>query len=266
MRETHATKSIPGAVWLSGQVWMDAGEVRNTDWLEFLYWLKRKDTAMYRQMLPDTTGWDKLIGPGGPYQVYYLRHPAYRNYPVTGITPPQAATYCKWRGDRLNEMIALQKKEIKVWKTDSVYAPKQRIRCRLPSLSEWEQAAGAHYVARGRPYTPHAAIVDRKGQPVNMTGTFYPHENLPWPVNAGQPNYYGIYGLGGNVSELVADHDAVKGQSFRTTNEGVYLFEPKRVFYPDTALSAVLPGYRYVKPECWIGFRCVYDVMDTSGK
>jgi formylglycine-generating enzyme required for sulfatase activity len=32
-----------------------------------------------------------------PYVEYYLRHPAYRDYPVVGINWLQASDYCAWR-------------------------------------------------------------------------------------------------------------------------------------------------------------------------
>jgi gliding motility-associated lipoprotein GldJ len=38
----------------------------------------------------------------------YLRHPAYRNYPVVGVSWLQANEYAKWRSDRVGEMV-LQK-------------------------------------------------------------------------------------------------------------------------------------------------------------
>jgi sulfatase modifying factor 1 len=40
---------------------------------------------------------------------YYFRHPAYRNYPVVGVTWSQANDYCTWRTDRVNEMLLIKK-------------------------------------------------------------------------------------------------------------------------------------------------------------
>jgi len=34
-----------------------------------------------------------------------LRHPAYRDYPVVGVSWLQATAYTEWRTDRVNEMI-----------------------------------------------------------------------------------------------------------------------------------------------------------------
>ena len=39
---------------------------------------------------------------------YYLRHPAYREYPVVGINWLQANDYCSWRTDRVNEYILIR--------------------------------------------------------------------------------------------------------------------------------------------------------------
>ena len=39
---------------------------------------------------------------------YYLRHPAYRDYPVVGVSWRQANDFCKWRTDSVNENILIQ--------------------------------------------------------------------------------------------------------------------------------------------------------------
>ncbi|MDG1381327.1 MAG: SUMF1/EgtB/PvdO family nonheme iron enzyme, partial [Flavobacteriales bacterium] len=42
------------------------------------------------------------------YVNYYLRHPAYRDYPVVGVSWLQANDFCKWRTDRVNEQIMVR--------------------------------------------------------------------------------------------------------------------------------------------------------------
>ena len=39
---------------------------------------------------------------------YYLRHPAYRDYPVVGVSWLQANDFCKWRTDRVNEFVLIR--------------------------------------------------------------------------------------------------------------------------------------------------------------
>ena len=41
------------------------------------------------------------------HMLQYLRHPAYRNYPVVGVNWSQANDYCNWRTDRVNERILI---------------------------------------------------------------------------------------------------------------------------------------------------------------
>ncbi|MCY7409409.1 MAG: SUMF1/EgtB/PvdO family nonheme iron enzyme, partial [Chitinophagales bacterium] len=43
-----------------------------------------------------------------PYVEYYLRHPAFKDYPVVGVSWVQATQYCDWRTDRVNEMIMIK--------------------------------------------------------------------------------------------------------------------------------------------------------------
>ena len=43
-----------------------------------------------------------------PLVNYYLRHPAYRDYPVVGVNWLQATAFCKWRSDRVNEGILIR--------------------------------------------------------------------------------------------------------------------------------------------------------------
>ena len=55
---------------------------------------------------------DKL-GYNEPYVKNYLRHLAYKNYPVVGVSRQQATDYCAWRTDRVNERILTEECTIK---------------------------------------------------------------------------------------------------------------------------------------------------------
>jgi len=93
--------------------YMDETEVRNLDYLEYLYWLNRvygtDYPGVYRKALPDTLVWRDKLAFNEPMVEYYFRHPAYRNYPVVGVTWNQATDYCAWRTDRVNEMLLIKK-------------------------------------------------------------------------------------------------------------------------------------------------------------
>ncbi|MBE0660840.1 MAG: SUMF1/EgtB/PvdO family nonheme iron enzyme [Bacteroidales bacterium] len=92
--------------------YMDETEVSNVDYLEYLYWLNRvfgtDYPEVYRKALPDTLVWREKLAYNEPLVETYLRHPAYRNYPVVGVSWVQANDYCSWRTDRVNEMMLVK--------------------------------------------------------------------------------------------------------------------------------------------------------------
>jgi gliding motility-associated lipoprotein GldJ len=98
--------------------YMDQTEVRNLDYCEFLYWTRRVFSVDYPEVLqkrlPDTLVWRDRLAYNEPYVDYYLRHPAYRDYPVVGISWVQATDYCNWRTDRVNEYILIREGILKM--------------------------------------------------------------------------------------------------------------------------------------------------------
>jgi formylglycine-generating enzyme len=87
--------------------YMDECEVSNTDYREYLWWVLRvfPDYDVYKMALPDTLCWRRKLGFNEPYVEYYLRHPAYDDYPVVGVNWLQATDYTAWRSDRVNTTI-----------------------------------------------------------------------------------------------------------------------------------------------------------------
>ena len=101
--------NVPKRVTVSS-FYMDQTEIRNVDYREYLYWIQRvfvEYPEVYRKALPDTLVWRRPMAYNEPYVLYYFRHPAYNDYPVIGINWLQAADYCAWRTDRVNEMILI---------------------------------------------------------------------------------------------------------------------------------------------------------------
>ena len=103
--------NIPRRVTVSS-FYMDQTEVSNLAYLEYLYWLNRvfgmDYPEVYNKALPDTLVWRNKLAYNEPYVNLYLRHPAYRDYPVVGVNWNQAQNYCVWRTDRVNEMILIE--------------------------------------------------------------------------------------------------------------------------------------------------------------
>jgi gliding motility-associated lipoprotein GldJ len=92
--------------------YIDETEVANVDYVEYLYWLSRvfgtDYPEVYRKALPDTLVWREKLAYNEPLVETYFRHPAYRNYPVVGVSWIQANEYCLWRTDRVNEMLLIR--------------------------------------------------------------------------------------------------------------------------------------------------------------
>jgi gliding motility-associated lipoprotein GldJ len=100
--------------------YMDETEVTNQYWLDYLTWLKLVYGDEYPELinraLPDTLVWREKMEFNEPFVDYYLRHPAYQEYPVVGVNWLQANDYCQWRTDRVNEFILVREKILK-WNT-----------------------------------------------------------------------------------------------------------------------------------------------------
>jgi len=103
--------NVPRTVTVSSY-YIDQTEISNFHWLEYLYWIKRvygvDYPELYKKALPDTLVWRNKLSYNEPYVDYYLRHPAYRDYPVVGINWLQASDFCGWRTDRVNEYILIR--------------------------------------------------------------------------------------------------------------------------------------------------------------
>lgn len=101
--------------------YMDETEVANVDWLEYLNWIREvpQDQRWYYEALPDTLVWRSPLAYNEPYVNNYLRHPAYQDYPVVGVTWEQAVAYCEWRTNVVNENSLRESGILNDWKTYS---------------------------------------------------------------------------------------------------------------------------------------------------
>ena len=95
--------------------YMDETEVTNLMYAEYLDWIKQvfppteeNFRNIYSGALPDTLVWRNRLGYNEVMTNNYLRHPAYANYPVVGVSWMQAVEFANWRTDRVNELILEQ--------------------------------------------------------------------------------------------------------------------------------------------------------------
>ena len=109
---------------------MDETEVTNIMYLEYLDWLKRmygndlELKKIYLAALPDTLVWRNPLGFNEDMVNNYLRHPAFQNHPVVGVSWHQASNFAQWRTHRVNERILAEKGYLN---KDSILNPNSKL-------------------------------------------------------------------------------------------------------------------------------------------
>lgn len=228
----------PGTVWLKDSIYIDMCEVRNLDYLEYTLWTKKFDSAYYSKALPDTTVWRQKLSYNEPYVQCYFRHPAYRKYPVVGVSYEQAVVYCKWRTERVKEFIKLRKSYKTIEETFGV----KDFYYRLPTKEEWEYAANA---GQGNGYG-FQKLITKENIPnfnVKEAYAFYGDgwSDILQPAVYKNPNSFGLYNTIGNVAEMTTEKGTCKGGGWINS----------------IADCEISDSIKYENPSSWLGFRCV---------
>ncbi len=219
---------------------MSPTEVSNKEYREFLEGVR--NTSYYGDVLPDTLVWRRKNSYGEPYIEYYLRHPAYDNYPMVGVSYEQAVAFCEWKEDQLNKI-----------DTSRV------VIVRLPTEEEWEYAASAGgsypiYPWEGNDMIDkkgksRANFVQGRGDYMGLAGSSLgDNADITAPVKSYKPNKLGLYTMAGNVAEMVAEKGVAKGGSWNDRAD-------------DLKIKA---RQLYDKPSSEIGFRYLVEVVDEK--
>ena len=227
----------PGTAQITDSFFADETEISNFSWQEYEFSIKNKFGSFspeHLSTLPDTLVWRHKMTSNEPYVKYYYRHPAYKGYPVVGISYEQATAFCKWRTERVKEFYYIKnKKEL-------------TIEYRLPTKAEWELLSSVP------PYYLNEAV-NKKGEAMFnhrwMSDSiwkkyFEQHKKYPdvtTNVCSFEKNIFGLYNIYGNVAEMVSEKGVSKGGSWRNLSE-------------ECRAGKAIP---YTEPTAWLGFRCV---------
>lgn len=272
----------PNCVPIGPNLYMDKTEISNIHWLEYLHWNSHvfgTESEAYQAALPDSTIWTKANGPLHKVGLrindtvaadYYLRHPAYRDYPVAGITQEQAKAYAQWRSDRVFEYLLINSKMID-HETDQNaadhftierylggefkgYTPRQEVThvpvFRLPTEEEWRQGlvfsdslhAESVEGCRGK----KCRTCDPQHMYIHSLDSVETYkEEVMGPTAPIFKNCISkdlmIYGMRGNVSEWCQTPDMTLGGSWLQRESEIMV----QTAYPSEEATA------------WIGMRCI---------
>ncbi len=109
---TYEWNNVPRRVTVTS-FYMDETEVSNINYREYLYDMNRlyggSGSEPFKKALPDTLVWRENLAFNEPLVENYFRYPGYDDYPVVGVNWFQANDFCKWRTNKVNEMLLIEK-------------------------------------------------------------------------------------------------------------------------------------------------------------
>lgn len=264
-------KSLLGIIYDSIPIhnfWMSKTEITNFEYAEFVEWIKKSgDANKLKIVLPDTLVWRHKLAYNEPYVDYYFRHPAYRHYPVVGVTHQAALLYCEWLTEIYNAKLKVLFPKLKA----------KKILVKLPTVNEWMWAAkgglelspypwGGPYIQNSKgyylanfkiigdeaiSYNTKTATPEIKESNVyyQAGGWFDSQSDITVPVLSYNPNNYGLYNLAGNVAEMTSTPGLNKGGSWFT-------------YGYDIQIEAPDPFQGDVRPKAFVGFRPIFIIVD----
>jgi gliding motility-associated lipoprotein GldK len=222
---------------------------------------------------PDTLVWlsDFSYAANEPMVESYFSHPAYRNYPVVGVTWRQARAFNVWRS-RYNDAYK-----------DARHLP-HRGKYMLPTEAEFEYAARGGRIGTdypwGGPYIKNAKgcllanFKPGRGNYIDDGGAYTVN------VKSYFPNDYGLYNMAGNVAEWTMSAFDESASTFVHDLSPTFNYEAKKSD-PEVLKRKVVRGgswkdvgyflqnstrtYEYQDTaKSYIGFRCVTHYLGRS--
>ena len=269
--DVEGQETLPPGVVKVDSILVDEKEITNLNWQEYLYHLSQDSSYLtYQAALPDTTVWEQVYDGelALAFKSNYLRAPAFRDFPVVGVSYEQAVAYCHWRS-----IVVTQKMNLGL-------LPGMEIIYRLPTQVEWQAVAQneVSYLPLASPdnidkmkfnRSDLAEIKERSGSGLSLKKirtsiiAFYKRnlilliENLNSQEEYEFKPYLGVgYGpkksmhaglvsdLRGNVSEMTSKKGTAMGGNWNTTFEE----------------SPIYRQFIYQGPSPVLGFRCLCEI------
>ncbi len=171
--------------------YMDETEVTNIMYLEYLDWTKKvyppeneNFKVIYNGLVPDTLVWRNRLGFNEVMVNEYLRHPAYQNYPVVGVSWVQANQFCVWRTDRVNELSLERNGYLKEGAKLTDVSADSNFSTNTYINSPTSSYGGNEEILKGGSKKVRNQMTDAEGNPINIyatrsSGIMQPDYRLP---------------------------------------------------------------------------------------
>lgn len=188
-------------------------EVSNGMYLQYIHSFYDKGVQFFQDLLPDTTVWRAPLAFNEPYVDYYFRHPAYREYPVVGLTHEQCKLYCDWLTLRYNSN---EKRK------------HRKVIFRLPTADEWYRIA----ISNIDNDQPVKKTEDSKLTELGIY-QYFPWDGVKMTNEKGDrlANYRPMH-----EAELVRDDDTITNANGRQFIRTIY-YESWQGYYPGADLG-----------------------------
>ncbi len=226
-----------GDTFMIEHFYMQTTEVSNFEYRTFLFDLllsgQKED---FRKAKPDQNEWDKLPGVNSDIKnmgAIYFSDKKYNHYPVVNISQKGAELYCNWLTRATNSYLTQHGKEA----MDSL---------RLPYEREWVYAATGGHKTYLYPWG-NTTMKNERGSYYANFKTTDGKTSFIEVADSYNPNNFGLYGMSGNVEEMVYDKKTrtiiTKGGSWNSD------FDHLRINYKNkekAVKSSPLMGFRPV--------------------
>jgi YD repeat-containing protein len=224
---------------------------------------------------PDSLVWvrDFTYSYNEPWTLKYFCHPAFKEYPVVGITWDQANAFCHWRSVIMEEFLSTNK-------IQSVHP------YRLPTEVEWEYAARGGKINNKYPWGSYYTSTQKGCFLANFKpkrGNYIAdsdYSTKTMKVGSFDPNGYGLYDMAGNVAEWTSTAYDPSGYEMINSLNPEYQYNASENDPPALKRKIVRGGswkdvsyyiqvstrdYEYQdSARSFIGFRCVMNAIEDE--